>query len=87
MVVRYKFIYFPARGRGELIRYMFAKIQVPYEEQLVEFKDWPDEKMSNKNLHFFVTDLNFHPVAFQRCHLVLCQFWKWTESCWLSRLP
>lgn len=36
-MVQYKLHYFPVRGRGEFIRYIFAQANVPYEEVLIPF--------------------------------------------------
>ncbi|XP_072038013.1 S-crystallin SL11-like [Amphiura filiformis] len=42
----YKLTYFNGRGRGEPIRLMFAAKGVPYEDNRIEFKDWPQMKAS-----------------------------------------
>ncbi|XP_072038014.1 S-crystallin SL11-like [Amphiura filiformis] len=42
----YKLIYFNGRGRGENARMMFAAAGVPYEDNRIEFKDWPQMKAS-----------------------------------------
>ena len=43
-IPHYKLIYFPIRGRGECIRYIFAAADVPYEEELIDFATWPTVK-------------------------------------------
>lgn len=43
-IPHYKLIYFPVRGRGEFIRYLFALAEVPYEEQIITFDEWPSKK-------------------------------------------
>ena len=40
----YKLIYFNLRGRGELSRFVFAQAGVEYEDERIEFKDWPEMK-------------------------------------------
>ncbi|XP_072038015.1 hematopoietic prostaglandin D synthase-like [Amphiura filiformis] len=42
----YKLTYFNGRGRGENARMMFAAAGVPYEDNRIEFKDWPQMKAS-----------------------------------------
>ncbi|XP_053559408.1 hematopoietic prostaglandin D synthase [Bombina bombina] len=37
----YKLIYFNFRGRGEIIRYLFAYLNQEYEDRRIEFPDWP----------------------------------------------
>jgi len=42
---QYKLVYFPARGRAEAIRYLFAYGKIPYEDQEVDFiQEWPEMK-------------------------------------------
>lgn len=38
---QHKLTYFNLRGRGELIRYIFAYASIPYEDIRIEFSDWP----------------------------------------------
>ncbi|XP_054995741.1 hematopoietic prostaglandin D synthase [Sorex araneus] len=40
----YRLIYFNMRGRAEIIRYIFAYLDVPYEDHRVEQADWPKVK-------------------------------------------
>ena len=40
-MVKYRLIYFNARGRAEVIRYIFAYAKVPFEDFRVEKQDWP----------------------------------------------
>nr|XP_045584247.1 hematopoietic prostaglandin D synthase-like [Procambarus clarkii] len=40
----YKLIYFNARGRAELIRWIFAYGDIPYTDERVEKEDWPEKK-------------------------------------------
>jgi len=42
----FKLTYFNCRGRGELARLIFAKSGTPYEDDRVEFSDWPEKKGS-----------------------------------------
>lgn len=37
----YKLTYFPLRGRGEIVRLVFAAAGVPYEDHRIEMSDWP----------------------------------------------
>lgn len=43
---KYKYFYFDARGRGELIRYILAQANVPYEEVIIKGEEWLNEKPS-----------------------------------------
>ncbi|KAJ8381010.1 hypothetical protein SKAU_G00017880 [Synaphobranchus kaupii] len=42
----YKLIYFNMRGRAELSRYILAYAEIPFQDQRVEWKDWPSFKPS-----------------------------------------
>ncbi|XP_040274165.1 hematopoietic prostaglandin D synthase-like [Bufo bufo] len=42
----YKLTYFNLRGRGEIIRYLFAYTNTEFEDHRIEFKDWPAHKDS-----------------------------------------
>ncbi|MEE6460666.1 hypothetical protein FKM82_001060 [Ascaphus truei] len=42
----YKLTYFNIRGRGELIRYLFAYMDTAYEDHRITFSDWPAIKSS-----------------------------------------
>lgn len=42
----YKLTYFGFRGRGELIRFLFAAAGVQYEENTIEGSAWPELKPS-----------------------------------------
>ncbi|KAG8446582.1 hypothetical protein GDO86_014147 [Hymenochirus boettgeri] len=37
----YKLIYFNLEGRAEILRYLFAFSNIDYEDQRIEFADWP----------------------------------------------
>ncbi|KAM4707912.1 hematopoietic prostaglandin D synthase-like [Discoglossus pictus] len=37
----YKLTYFNLEGKGEIIRYLFAYLNVKYEDKRIEFADWP----------------------------------------------
>ncbi|TRY72335.1 hypothetical protein TCAL_16153 [Tigriopus californicus] len=39
-----KLVYFPLRGRAELIRLFLAAAETEFEEDVIEFQDWPDRK-------------------------------------------
>jgi len=43
-IPHYKLTYFPVRGRGEFIRYIFALADVPYENNLMTMDEWPHHK-------------------------------------------
>jgi len=45
----YEFIYFGVRGRGHHTRYILIDQEIPYKEDTVAFKDWPEYK---KKMHF-----------------------------------
>ncbi|KAK2499963.1 hypothetical protein MC885_012135 [Smutsia gigantea] len=40
----YKLIYFNMRGRAEIIRYIFAYLDIKYEDHRIEQSDWPEIK-------------------------------------------
>ncbi|KAL0595865.1 Hematopoietic prostaglandin D synthase [Plecturocebus cupreus] len=40
----YKLTYFNMRGRAEIIRYIFAYLDVEYEDHRIEQADWPEIK-------------------------------------------
>ncbi|KAG8511626.1 Hematopoietic prostaglandin D synthase, partial [Galemys pyrenaicus] len=40
----YKLTYFNMRGRGEIIRYIFAYLDIKYEDHRIEQADWPEIK-------------------------------------------
>ncbi|XP_020864075.1 hematopoietic prostaglandin D synthase isoform X2 [Phascolarctos cinereus] len=42
----YKLIYFNMRGRAEIIRYLFAYLDIPYEDHRISQDDWPAVKQS-----------------------------------------
>lgn len=42
----YKLIYFNMRGRAEIIRYIFAYLDIKYEDHRIEQSDWPEIKPS-----------------------------------------
>ncbi|KAJ8262722.1 hypothetical protein COCON_G00151790 [Conger conger] len=42
----YKLIYFNMRGRAELSRYILACAEIPFQDDRVEWKDWPSLKPS-----------------------------------------
>nr|XP_055169246.1 hematopoietic prostaglandin D synthase isoform X1 [Nyctereutes procyonoides] len=41
---KYKLIYFNMRGRAEIIRYIFAYLDIKYEDHRIEQTDWPEVK-------------------------------------------
>ncbi|XP_004590684.1 hematopoietic prostaglandin D synthase [Ochotona princeps] len=40
----YKLTYFNMRGRAEIIRYIFAYLDIKYEDRRIELTDWPEIK-------------------------------------------
>ena len=40
----YRLVYFDIRGRGELIRFLFAQAGVPYEDKRIALTEWPELK-------------------------------------------
>lgn len=46
----YKLIYFNARGRAELIRWIFAYGDIPYTDERFEMAEWPAKKPSEFTL-------------------------------------
>ncbi|KAM9330504.1 hematopoietic prostaglandin D synthase-like [Gastrophryne carolinensis] len=45
-MAHYKLTYFTFRGKGELLRYLFAYMNVEYEDHKIEFANWPEHKSS-----------------------------------------
>lgn len=48
----YKLIYFNIRGRAEIIRYIFAYLDIKYEDHRIEQADWPKIKPSKYHKSF-----------------------------------
>jgi glutathione S-transferase len=46
MAPSYKLIYFNARGKAELIRFIFAYAGVDYEDERISKDKWPELKRS-----------------------------------------
>lgn len=46
----YKLIYFNARGRAEISRWIMAYGNIPYTDERVEKADWPERKKSEYSL-------------------------------------
>ncbi|KAK7076172.1 hypothetical protein SK128_007052 [Halocaridina rubra] len=42
----YKLVYFNARGRAELIRWIFTYADIPFTDERIEMSDWPGRKSS-----------------------------------------
>ncbi|XP_068127028.1 hematopoietic prostaglandin D synthase [Hyperolius riggenbachi] len=42
----YKLTYFDFKGRGEIMRYIFAYTNTPYEDIRIQFSEWPAHKAS-----------------------------------------
>ena len=42
----FKLIYFPARGRAELSRFIFAYAGIQYEQVVIPFEKWSEHKPS-----------------------------------------
>lgn len=40
----YKLTYFNFKGRGEILRYIFAYKNTPYEDNRIEYSEWPAHK-------------------------------------------
>jgi len=51
-----KFVYFAVRGRGQAFKYLCEDNGIAYQEELVDFKDWPAKKAT--------TTLGQLPVVF-----------------------
>ena len=41
---KYKLNYYQLRGRGELVRFIFAQIDVKYEDNRLSFEQWANVK-------------------------------------------
>lgn len=44
----YRLIYFNFKGRGELIRFLFAGAGVPFQDVQITKNEWPKVKSSNQ---------------------------------------
>ena len=42
----YRLIYFDFKGRGELIRFLFAGVGVPFQDVRISKNEWPQVKIS-----------------------------------------
>ena len=49
---KYKLIYYPLRGRGEILRFIFAHLEIPYEDARISPEEWAKMKPG-----IFATDL------------------------------
>ncbi|XP_054941803.1 hematopoietic prostaglandin D synthase isoform X5 [Physeter macrocephalus] len=59
----YKLTYFNMRGRAEIIRYIFAYLDIKYEDHRIERSDWPEIKSTlpfGKVPILEVSGLNLH---------------------------
>lgn len=58
---KYRLIYYPLRGRGELVRLLFAHLQISYEDARIDPSDWatskPGNNLSVKCMHGKFCDL------------------------------
>ncbi|XP_068088642.1 hematopoietic prostaglandin D synthase-like isoform X2 [Hyperolius riggenbachi] len=45
-MAQYKLTYFEFRGKGELIRYLFACMNIEYEDYKIDFSEWPQHRSS-----------------------------------------
>ena len=57
-MVSYKLYYFNLRGRGEVIRFLFAAANQPFDDVRIEFKDWPAFKSQTMFGHLPVLEIN-----------------------------
>lgn len=74
-MVQYKLDYFPARGRGEFIRYIFAYADVPYEDNTISFDAWRNGEKQSKNI-------------FETCHSsITLLFHRFISNCELIEIP
>ncbi|KAJ8044173.1 Hematopoietic prostaglandin D synthase [Holothuria leucospilota] len=47
---RYKLIYFNARARAEVVRYMMELKDISYEDHRIQFEKWPELRPSKSLL-------------------------------------
>nr|BAR90782.1 glutathione S-transferase 2 [Idiosepius paradoxus] len=57
-MAKYTLHYFPLKGRGELIRFLFAAHGEDYKDNRIEFKDWPSHKESMYSHAMPVLEIN-----------------------------
>ncbi|XP_042557623.1 hematopoietic prostaglandin D synthase [Dipodomys spectabilis] len=58
----YKLIYFNMRGRAEIIRYIFAYLDIKYEDHRIELADWPKVKSTLPFGKIPVLEVNGHTL-------------------------
>lgn len=42
---RFRLVYYPFRGRAELIRLIFEHLDIPYTDQRISFDEWAQRKL------------------------------------------
>ena len=52
---RFRLIYYPLRGRAELVRFIFEHLEIDYIDQRISFEEWarmkPGESSGTRQLH------------------------------------
>lgn len=47
---KYRLIYFPFRGRAELVRMLLAHLQIPYQDKRIETAEWMNLKPGKEGM-------------------------------------
>ena len=72
---RYKLIYYPFRGRAELVRFIFAHLNIPYKDERIPVEEWikrkPGETIILRLIHNnFYGCITVHGVCSQNINAV-----------------
>lgn len=55
---KYRLIYYPFRGRGELVRILLAHLEIPYEDVRIEASEWMKQKPGIYTVNIIISSWN-----------------------------
>ena len=72
---RFKLIYYPFRGRAELIRLIFEHLDIAYTDQRISFDEWAERKLGKYSTtrHLPEQSSELHLLQLQNLHLEFYQ--------------